>query len=357
MEAWALGRSKVARSGAYEIRCGMASRQGKRFGSPVVFVRVGWMEFYGLRTEDKGPVGGGSYNRENWGAESGNFEIANDPRCYGYFQPPHRARGFKLSRIDPSAQGRAVDGALVVIFATDPNHGGQRIVGWYRNARCHDEIQKRGKRSYLFEAGADDCVLVRSWLRIDGPQIPAGKSGTGQANVTYWFDSSHRPQGYKWMKEAVRWIEGYSGPNLLRDIANRSDEAQPAPPSGSRRGSGGESRAHKRLKEYVAENPKVVGLPKRSKATIEHPFASGDCVDIKFDLPGGRAAVVEIATHQPWPGAHQCIKYRALLEAERGDPLNGGKVQAILVAHAFDGETLLFAKRYGIQTVALGPLK
>jgi RecB family endonuclease NucS len=159
------------------------------------------------------------------------------------------------------------------------------------------------------------------------------------------------------MDEALQWIESYPGPDLLRDTADRPAKTRAAPSSQHGRGAGGEGRAHKLLKQYVAQHPGAVGLPKRSEATIEYPFASGDCVDIKFDLPRGRAAVVEIKTEQPWPGAHQCIKYRALLEAERGDSLNGGTVQAILVAHHFDEETLAFAERYGIRTFALGPLK
>lgn len=335
----------------------MVVNQSRRTQGPVVFVRVGWMNFYGLRPEEEGPVGGGSYNRENRGVESDNFQVARDARCYGYYQPAHRARGFNLGRIDPSTDGQTVEGVLVVIFATEPGRGGQRIVGWYRNARCHDHMRERGNRNYLFDAEANDCVLVPSWRRIDGPVIPSGKGGAGQANVAYWFDSNHKPLGWAWMDEALKWIENYPGPNLLRDGASRVAKARSERSSTHGRGPGGEGRAHKALKKYVAENPQAIGLPKRSEAAIEYPFASGDCVDIKFDLPRGRAAVVEIKTEQPWPGAHQCIKYRALLEAERGDSLNGGTVQAILVAHHIDEETLAFAERYGIRTVALGPLK
>ncbi len=56
-----------------------------------------------------------------------------------------------------------------------------------------------------------------------------------------------------------------------------------------------------------------------------------------------------------WRTAHQCIKYRALLEAERGDPINGGAVESILVAHRFREEALAFAERYGIRAVTLPP--
>lgn len=116
---------------------------------------------------------------------------------------------------------------------------------------------------------------------------------------------------------------------------------------------GGERREHRELKEYVASNPLSVGLPENSSATVEFPFLSGDQVDIKFDLPDGSAAIVEIETINPFPGAHQCIKYRALLESALGYELGSGKVRAILVAHRFDNKTRAFASAYGIELVEL----
>jgi hypothetical protein len=116
---------------------------------------------------------------------------------------------------------------------------------------------------------------------------------------------------------------------------------------------GGESGAHKRLKELVAASPEKIGLPPDAKAVIEFPYLSGDQVDIKFDLPDGSFAVVEIETIDGWTGAHQCIKYRALLEAAEGHVLGSGKVRAVLVAHLFDDKTRAFARKYGIRVVEL----
>lgn len=118
-------------------------------------------------------------------------------------------------------------------------------------------------------------------------------------------------------------------------------------------GFGPEGDAHRLLKEHVAANPIVVGLPRGAKSHMEFEYVSGDAVDIKFDLPDGSFVVVEIETIIPFPGAHQCIKYRALLEAEHGYPLNSGRVKAILVAHRFDEQTRHFAAQYGIRLVEL----
>lgn len=86
---------------------------------------------------------------------------------------------------------------------------------------------------------------------------------------------------------------------------------------------------------------------------MEHPFESGDQVDILFELPDGRHVVVEIETEMPHPGAHQCIKYRALQEAATRRPLGSGAVAAVLVAHGFADRDRKFATRYGIRLCEL----
>jgi len=118
---------------------------------------------------------------------------------------------------------------------------------------------------------------------------------------------------------------------------------------------GGEGEAHKALKQRVAADPTLVGLPATAKPNVEYQFVSGDKVDIKFDLPDQSYAVVEIETTIPFPGAHQCIKYRVSLEAALEMPINSGRVLTILVAYAFDQETNDFTVRYGITTYALSP--
>jgi len=160
--------------------------------------------------------------------------------------------------------------------------------------------------------------------------------------------------------EDLLWRLGNDG---QRDVVIRAlgEEFNPKPnpeprlpPGGRGQGQGGgEGDEHRNLKELVAEHPERIGLPKKAKPDVEHQFLSGDRVDVKFDLPDGTAAVVEVETICPLPGAHQAVKYRALLEVERGDELGAGNVRAILVAHRFDQETRDLARRYGIELVKL----
>jgi hypothetical protein len=117
----------------------------------------------------------------------------------------------------------------------------------------------------------------------------------------------------------------------------------------SRKYPGGEGPEHRALKHWIADNPSSIGLPADSKKSVEHLFESGDCVDIAFSLPNGDCAAVEIETTQPFPGAHQAIKYRALLAAQRNWNLDSRRVTGILVAWAFSSADLTFCKKYGLQ--------
>jgi len=114
-------------------------------------------------------------------------------------------------------------------------------------------------------------------------------------------------------------------------------------------GVGGEGKAHKELKEWIAKHPDVLGLTDVVSSTVEHPFISGDAADIVFGLRSGAYAVVEIETTTPLPGAHQAIKYRALLCAEKQLPLGSSKVRSILVAWAIPPNVRRFCADYAID--------
>ncbi len=82
-----------------------------------------------------------------------------------------------------------------------------------------------------------------------------------------------------------------------------------------------ESAAHRALKEWVAENPQVLGteIPYRPGKT-EWLFASADRVDVMFEHKDGCVAVeVKAANANDADlerGIYQCVKYQALVRAE-----------------------------------------
>jgi hypothetical protein len=82
---------------------------------------------------------------------------------------------------------------------------------------------------------------------------------------------------------------------------------------------GGEGEQHKRLKEYVAENPEVLGIGELKAGEPEAWLVSGDCVDVQFSEPE-RLVFVEVkpanaAVREIERGIYQVVKYRAVYEA------------------------------------------
>ncbi len=81
----------------------------------------------------------------------------------------------------------------------------------------------------------------------------------------------------------------------------------------------GESEDHKRLKEFVARNPEIIGLKGFPKGAVEHTFPSADAIDIVFRT-GKRWIGVEVKGLNSGElyvgrGLYQCVKYSALMEA------------------------------------------
>ncbi len=122
---------------------------------------------------------------------------------------------------------------------------------------------------------------------------------------------------------------------------------------------GGESPAHRMLKEYVADHPEVLGLPADARATLEHGFATGDRVDVLFENHRPVRTVVEVevegAAHLR-VGVEQALKYRTLAAAEAGLALDSRAVAARVVAWKADyPDVRRFARRYGVSVVELRP--
>lgn len=101
-------------------------------------------------------------------------------------------------------------------------------------------------------------------------------------------------------------------------------------------GGGGEGEEHKRLKEYVAKHPEIVGLPELAPQGItEACLLSGDSLDVSFKYRRSWIAA-EIKSHisselDIQRGLFQCVKYRAVMLAQA--QANGQQidVKAVLV--------------------------
>lgn len=104
-------------------------------------------------------------------------------------------------------------------------------------------------------------------------------------------------------------------------------------------GGGGESPGHRKLKDFVASHPGTVGLPTTlSPGETEKPLQSGDMLDVFF-RHGHDWIAVEVKSalsneDDIVRGMFQCVKYRAVLEAQQAVDGLPQSARAILVLEA-----------------------
>jgi hypothetical protein len=96
------------------------------------------------------------------------------------------------------------------------------------------------------------------------------------------------------------------------------------------RRSTGEGEEHRRLKLFLARNPKRIGIQWNGIGDMEHLLLSGDRLDISFKNHGTWIAVEVKGKQSPEAdlikGIFQCVKYKAVLTAQlRYEVLGGGE--------------------------------
>lgn len=99
--------------------------------------------------------------------------------------------------------------------------------------------------------------------------------------------------------------------------------------------SAAEGERHRRLKEYIAQHPEAINVKVYSKAENEHKLLSGDQLDV-FIITPDEIWAVEVKSIisdncDILRGIFQCVKYRAVLEAERMIKKTGKAVKTLLV--------------------------
>ena len=116
---------------------------------------------------------------------------------------------------------------------------------------------------------------------------------------------------------------------------------------------GGESPEHQAFKEAVRLHPAWFRIPS-CKASVEYTFVTGDAVDVLFTRGTRRWGVeVKSAVSQEGDirrGLFQCVKYRALLEAEQAAAGNACFVNVYLACeHEFPAKLHGVANTLGVQ--------
>lgn len=87
-------------------------------------------------------------------------------------------------------------------------------------------------------------------------------------------------------------------------------------------GGSGEGPEHKKLKNYIADNPACIGISANiTSVETEHPLPSGDSLDV-FIVKGKEHIGIEVKSSisdisDITCGIYQCVKYQAVLEAQQ----------------------------------------
>lgn len=120
----------------------------------------------------------------------------------------------------------------------------------------------------------------------------------------------------------------------IENEANDADEIEK--PGRGGWSSEGESKQHRKVKEFVAANPHIVGLPRNNRqGQTEYLFASGDKADIVFETENGYLGVEvkSIISNDADlnRGLFQAVKYQALLRSEQKAVLSPPSARAVLV--------------------------
>lgn len=212
-------------------------------------------------------------------------------------------------------------------------------VRFFKNSPGHDHFLcvKYGKRSaeihfYNFiprSSPLQDYMALQTdnhdWIRINGGNI---------TRLDFETIQQHARQSYRkrFGKEPVErnvppMSQGKTEVTQATNPIGDDKDIKPVPldfsailEAAPRRGGGGESENHRRLKEFVAAHPEAIGLPKGTpKGTPEYPLPSGDSLDVFFEHADTWVGVeVKSALSDEADmvrGLFQCVKYQAVMEA------------------------------------------
>lgn len=156
----------------------------------IFYCRVGWMRSYCGAVDEK-PVNGGSYNKNNTGYEVYNF-LGNKGRYYGFVE----------AGVDKTINIKKLDGNndyaenITVVWIAKSNEAkGQRIVGWYKDAKVFKQLQKdipedvmeeRDKAFNIYNIYAEKAVL------LDVNDRKYIVKGMGQSNIWYGNEDENK---------------------------------------------------------------------------------------------------------------------------------------------------------------------
>lgn len=179
----------------------------------MLFCNVANMKNYQGVNDCDIPVGGGRFvNKNRFGYECNNYLEREDGNCYGFVETGYNPRSWRekdgknlnIDRIVPGKGSyKFVDGVRIVFVS------GNKIIGWYDNARVYPERQYlKGDRSnpYYFRAASENCHIIPDDERVMMSfRAKNNNVGFGQSNV--WYADRDIPDVHSLKKKVNDYID------------------------------------------------------------------------------------------------------------------------------------------------------
>lgn len=276
------------------------------------------------------------------------------------FQAGTYQKGKKVGQ--PKHFSKAKNNKVAILTTRFPNEKeeNRRIIGLFKISKVSDDLTTvYGDKIFRIRLPLEESKELYFWDYFSSSAGAKWKTGLYRylpdeviVNILIDLKQTLRDENSKWIVNEllVKDFANVTPQKISGARKNNKNETRTNRISISRKyGSGGEGAEHKKLKEWVAKNPEQIGLKKVSNVHVEYRFLSNDCVDILFELEGGKDVVVEIETIDVEPGCHQLVKYKALRCLQKKELLNSNMVEMILVA--WDIPELIKRKysQYGIK--------
>jgi predicted Mrr-cat superfamily restriction endonuclease len=229
-------------------------------------------------------------------------------------------------------------GDLVIIMA-----GENRILGVCRVGNYRFNKSRMYYKEFFRHIRRVEWLYRRDFNNPVKFEMPKGYRFTNTIRLIRKEGNKHRPI-INSLKKSLKNMEIFWRESEKREIEQAGKRAYTY-------GEIEESEEHRKLKNSIADNPSIIGLPANLKGEVERLFITDDKADIVFeDKSEGKYFVVEIETYENVrKGAYQALKYKVLLCAEKELEITSNKVIAYLVAHVYDKEADEICKKYGIE--------
>lgn len=203
----------------------------------MLFCNIGWMSRYeGLAGRPDKIVGGGKWVTENeMGLEVCNFLACRDGYVYGHVETSQGKKERKIRIEAIGGNGDYVDGVDVVWTATDPDEGGRRIVGWYREATVFRERQEFASPPSRQHARDDISnyrirALAKNVRRLDLDHrtLVMGRGPGWMGHTPWWAPSNESsPEVRRFVRRASELLNGLSEPRGKRPNESKSGRNSP----------------------------------------------------------------------------------------------------------------------------------